>query len=61
MRELSRSEKLLCEAIKNGVVSFDMLVIKTGLDVGDVSSSLMMLELDKIISCDSDSTYRLLR
>lgn len=60
MPELSPECKILYDAIKQGTDSFDMLVIKTGLPVAEVSAGLMFMELDRIITREADSTYRLL-
>ena len=60
MPELDPNCKILYNAIKQGVDSFDMLVIKTGLPVSEISAGLMLMELDRVISQEADLTYRIL-
>ena len=58
--ELSEIEQIICNSIKSGFDSFDMLVINCNLQVHELTYILMMLEMKQVITRESDLTYRVL-
>lgn len=58
--EMKPNEKTVYDAIKKGINTPDKLVIATKLHISSINVSLMMLELQKVITRDPDSTYRIL-
>ena len=57
---LSETENSICDAIKSGIDTFDMLVINCNIPVHELTYILMMLEMKQIISREDDQTYRVL-
>ena len=57
--ELTDIEKIVFDGIRSGFDTFDMLVINTHLPTGNVTTALMMLEMKRLITRESDFTYRI--
>ena len=57
---LSEVEESICNAIKQGTDTFDMLMINSNIPVHELTYILMSLEMKSIITRDDDQTYRVL-
>ena len=58
MPQLTAPEKQLVEAFAGGsIMGVDALAGATGLGVAEVSSTLMMLELKKLVTKRADGTF----
>ncbi len=58
--ELTDAERCICNHIRQGTDSFDMLVISTNMPVHELTYILMSLEMRGVITREDSQTYRLI-